>query len=161
MRIEKKKQRENFRAILGFKEHDIMLTKEQSVLKSVMDAFKGEHMQNQYSLLGYRIDLYFHDYRLAIEVDETVHKDGIIDHEIKIQKTIKKELNCEFIRTNPDEKDFNIFTAINEIHRHIKKSKKSLIEELSNKLLRLEFKSNNSIKEKCLKYVVKHVFFTL
>ena len=31
-RIEKEGRRENFRATLGFKEHDIMLTKEQSVL---------------------------------------------------------------------------------------------------------------------------------
>ena len=38
-----------------------------------------------------------------------------------------------------------------------KLAKKSLIEELSNKLLRLEFKSNNSIKTKCLKYVVKKI----
>ena len=36
--------------------------------------------------------------------------------------------------------------------------KKSLIDELSNKSLRLEFKSNNSMKTKCLKYVVKHMF---
>ena len=59
-----------------------------------------------------------------------------------------------------------IFKAINEIHRHIKKStekstKKSLIDELSNKLLRLEFKSNHSIKTKCLKYVVEKILPTL
>ena len=54
-------RRENFRATLGFKEHDIMLTKEQSILKSVMDAFEGENMQRQYSVLGCKIDLYFHD----------------------------------------------------------------------------------------------------
>ena len=41
-RIEKEKQRENFRAALGFREDDIMLTKEQSVLKSIMDAFEGD-----------------------------------------------------------------------------------------------------------------------
>ena len=29
-----------------------------------MDAFEGENMQTQYSVLGYRIDLYFHDYKL-------------------------------------------------------------------------------------------------
>ena len=52
-RIEKEKQRENFRAILGFKGHDIMLTKEQSVLKSIIDAFEGENMQTQYSVLEY------------------------------------------------------------------------------------------------------------
>ena len=69
-RIEKEKQRERFRATLGFKEHDIILTKGKSVLKSVMDAFEGANMQTRYSVLGYKIDLYFHVYKLAIEVDE-------------------------------------------------------------------------------------------
>ena len=32
-------------------------------------------MQTQCSVLGYKIDIYFHDYRLAIEVDELVHCD--------------------------------------------------------------------------------------
>ena len=38
---------ENFRILLGFRENDIMLTKEQSILKSVMDTFEGENMQTQ------------------------------------------------------------------------------------------------------------------
>ena len=58
-----------FRSKLGFNRDDITLTKEQSVLKSVIDAFEGENMQTRYSVLGYRIDLYFHDYKLAIEVN--------------------------------------------------------------------------------------------
>ena len=73
-----------------------------------MDAFEGGNMQFEYSVLGYRIDLYFHDYKLAIEVDEKVNKDRNIDHEIKRQKALEKELGCEFIRIDPDEKDFNI-----------------------------------------------------
>ena len=56
-----------FRSKLGFKQYNITLTKKQSVLKSVMDVFEGENMQTQYSVLGYRIDLYFHEYKLAIE----------------------------------------------------------------------------------------------
>ena len=40
---------------------------------------------------------------------------------IERQKALEKELNCVFIRINPDEKDFNIFKEINKIHRHIKK----------------------------------------
>ena len=131
-----------------------------------MDAFEGENMQTQSSVLGYRIDLYLHNYKLAVEVDEKSHKDRNIDHEIKRQKASEKELSCEFIRTNPDEKDFNIFKTINEINRQIKKlteksTKKSLIDELSNRLLRIEFKSNNSLKTECLKYVVKHILATL
>ena len=65
-----------------------MLTKEQSVLKSVMNAFEGENMQTQYSVLGYQINLYFHDYKLAIEVDEKGHKDRNFDHEINRQKAL-------------------------------------------------------------------------
>ena len=125
-----------------------------------MDAFEGENMPTQYSFLGCKIDLYFYDYKLPTEVDEKGHKDRNIDHEIKRQKGLEKNLNCEFIRINTDEKDFNNSKIKNEIFRHIKEpikqsTKKGLIDQLSNKLLRLEFKSNNSIKTRCLKYVVK------
>ena len=69
-----------------------------------MHAFDGENMQTQYSVLGHRIDLYFHDYKRAIEVDEKGHKDRNIGHEIQTQKALAKELSCEFIRINSDEK---------------------------------------------------------
>ena len=117
-KMEKEEQRQNFRILLGFRENDIMLTKEQSVLKLIMDAFEGENMRTQYSVLGYRIDLHFHDYKLALEVDEKGHKDRNIDHEIQRQKAVEKELDCKFIIINPDEEKLNIFRAINEIHRH-------------------------------------------
>ena len=48
-----------------------------------MDVFEGENMQTQYKFLSYKIDLYFLDYKLAIEVDEKGHKDRSIDHEIQ------------------------------------------------------------------------------
>ena len=38
-----------------------------------------------------------------------------------MQKEIEKGLGGVFTRINPDEEKFNIFKAINEIHRHIKK----------------------------------------
>ena len=63
-----------------------------------------------------------------------------------------------FIRINPDEENVNIFKEINRMHRHIKKStKKSLIDNLSKRLLELEFKSNHSIKSKSLKWIVKKI----
>ena len=109
-------------------------------------------MQTQYTVIGYRIDLYFHKYKLAIEVNELGHNDRNIDYEIQREKVLERELSCVFIRINPDEKDFNIFKEINKIHRHImKSSKESLIDKISKKLLELEFKSNHLIKSKCLK----------
>ena len=115
-------------------------------------------MQAQYTVIGYRTDLYFHKHKLAIEVDELGHADRNLNNEIERQKALERELDCVFIRINPDEKDFKILKAINEIYRHIKKSsKKSLIDKISKRLLELEFKSNHSIKSKCLKWVVKNI----
>ena len=102
------------------------MTKEQSVLKSVMKVFEGENMQTQYNVLGCNIDLYFHDYKLAIEIDEKGHKDRNINHEIERQKALEKELNCKFIRINPDEENFNINKANNEIFRQVKGSTKEI-----------------------------------
>ena len=61
------------------------------------------------------------------------------------------------IRTNPDASDFDMNRLINQIYTHIKSTKKSLIDDPSKRLLQLEFKSNHSIKLKCLKWIVKNV----
>ena len=99
-----------------------------------------------------QIDLYFHKYKLAIEVDELGHNDRNIDYEIQRQKTLERELDCVFIRINLDAIDFNIFREISKIHRHIEKSsKKSLIDKISTRLLELKFVSDHLIKSKCLK----------
>ena len=116
---------------LGINLHDVINTTEQTVLRSIKDPFEGEDMQTQYTVIGYRIDLYFHKHKLAIEVDELGHADRNVNNEIERQKALERELNCVFIRINPDEKDFNIFKEINKIHRHIKKSfKKFLIDKI-------------------------------
>ena len=81
--------------------------------------------------LSYRIDLYFQDYKLAIETDENGQSDRSIDCEIKRQKVIEQKLECKFIRIDPDKEDFDIFRAIIEIIRHIKLStKKTLINKV-------------------------------
>ena len=143
----------NFKRNLGFTLHDVINSKEQTVISSIKYAFEGENMQTQYTILGYRIDLYFHKYKLAIEVDELGHNDRNIDYEIQRQQALERELGCVFIRITPDAADFNIFKETNKIHRHIKKSsKKSLIDKISKRLLELEFVENHSIKLKCLDY---------
>ena len=138
----------NLKGNLEFNRHDVINTKEQTVLESIKEAFQGEDMQTQYPTLGYRIDLYFHIH----EFHESGHANINLSDEINRQKALERELNCVFIRINPDEKDFNIFREINKIHRHINKmTKKSLIDDISERLLKLEFKSDHSIKSKYLK----------
>ena len=148
----------NLKRNLGFRLHDVINTKEQTVLKLIKDAFEGEDIQTQYSVLGYRVDLYFHKHKRAIEVDELGQADRNLSNEIERQKALGKERDCVFTRINPDEKKFNTFKEINKIHRHTKTStKKSLIDDLSKRFLELESKSNHSIKSKCLKWIVKKI----
>ena len=169
-RAEKEKERGNFRTILGYKENDIMKVTEQTQLESLKDAFEGENVQTNYKVLGHEIDLYFHDYKFAVDIDGNDYQDRDINREIERQKDLEKELGCKFIRINPDKEGLNIFKAQNKRFRHIKESIKksteeltkiSLIDELSNRLLKLEFKSNNPIKTKCMKHVVKKILPTL
>ena len=70
------------------------------------------------------------------------------------------------IKTKPDAADFDMNRLIIQIYTHIIESiekqtkvstKQSLIDDLSKKLLKLEFKSNHSIKSKCSKWVVKNI----
>ena len=100
----------------------------------------------------------FINIKLAIEVDELGHADRNPNNKLERQKALKREINCVFIRLNPDEKDFNIFKEISKIHRHIKKpTKKSLINDLSKRLLELEFRQHDAIESKCLKWIVKNI----
>ena len=71
---------------LGFRLHNVTNTKEQTVLKPIKDAFEGEDMQTQYSVLGYRIDIYFHKHKLAIEVDELGHAEETLVMKLKNKK---------------------------------------------------------------------------
>ena len=77
-------------------------------------------------MLSYQTDLYFHDYELAIKIDENGHNNINIDYEIKRQKAIEQEPDCKFIRNDPDKEDFDIFRTINEIFEHIKEPTRKL-----------------------------------
>ena len=76
-----------FKRNLGFKLRDVINCKEQVVLESIKDTSEGENIQTQYIVIGYRIDLYFHEYKLARDVDELGHTDRNIDYEIQRQRT--------------------------------------------------------------------------
>ena len=65
-------------------------TKEQMIINLIKDTLERENIQTQNSVLGYKIDLYFHKYKLAIEVDELGHADRNINNEIERQKALEK-----------------------------------------------------------------------
>ena len=157
----------NLKKNLEFTVHDVINTKEQTVINAIKHAFEGEDMQTQYSVLSYRIDLYFHKYKLVIGVDELGRADRNVNNEIERPRALERELNCVFIRIDTDAPNFNIFRETNKIHRHINKlteqqtkkktTKESIIDNLSKRLLELEFKHDNQIKIRCLKWIVKNI----
>ena len=60
------------------------------MLTKIISSFEGKNIQMQHNVLGYRIDLYFHDYKIAIEIDKNRNSDRNIDYEIKRQKAMQQ-----------------------------------------------------------------------
>ena len=106
--------------------------------------------------------MFFKD-KLAIEVDEERHKDRDDQEETEKQKAIERGPYGKFIRINSEEKDFDMDIEIGKICNQINRSsKKSLLDMISKRLLELEFKSNqNSIKSRCLRFVIKNILQSL
>ena len=135
----------NFRTKLGFRHHDPIMTQEQSVLTKVMTA-AAEEILLQYNVLGCRVYAYLPKHKLGIEVDEQLHNGRSIDYEIERLKAMEKGLGCKFIRIDSSKKGFDVNIELGRIWNYIAKStKKSLIDNLSKRLIGLEFKLNNSI----------------
>ena len=84
---------------------------------------------------AYIIDIYFHEYKLAVQVDEYGHCDRDNEYEKERERKLKERRDCEVIKINPDESNFNINRAMNEIHRQIKKSVEKLTKEKTKKSL--------------------------
>ena len=121
----------------------LILKNKQQRRRNLKDAFEGENMQTQYSVLGYRIDLYFHEYKLAIKVDELGHNDRNINDEIESQRALERAFDWLFIRINPDATDFDICKEINEINRHINQSNKVKLKKEQVKIKKREDKTKN------------------
>jgi hypothetical protein len=93
----------------------IIDSKEQDCIGKIIQVFKHEKFRTQFRVQGYKIDLYFYEKKIAIECDEFGHSDRDQEYEEIRQLEIETTLGCRFIRFNPDDKCFNIFSVINEI----------------------------------------------
>ena len=124
-----------FRRSLVFNVVDTFNSKQQSITETIKGIFEGEDIQTEYKVPGldHRIDIYFHKYQLAVEVDEYDHCDRDTESEEETERHLKGKFNCVFIRINPDESNFNINRGIKEIHRHNIKPVEKLTEELTEK----------------------------
>lgn len=92
------------------------LPKETEILDFIVESFNNIYeVKREFIVDNYRIDLYIEDLNLAIECDEYNHKDRNTEDEINRQKYIEDTLSCQFIRFNPDDKNFKISKLMNDI----------------------------------------------
>jgi len=109
------------------------LTKEQQTLSAIANAFKTEKIEDQFSVDYYYLDMYFPDQKIVVECDENNHSDRKPGDERMRMDIINETLNIDdsnWIRYNPDEKDFDISKVIGKIYIKINESKEKQMKEL-------------------------------
>ena len=128
------------------------MCKEESVTTKIIEVLLNEKILPQYSVLNYKIDLYFSERKLVIEVDDKGHTDRDEKKENEREEKIKKELGCKFIRINPDAENYDIFVEIGKIQVYIAQSNKEKLEkekqtEIKELKEKLEKEKETEIKE--------------
>ena len=80
----------------------------------------------------FRIDIYFSECFLAVEIDEKGHTDRDIIFEEKRQKALEKKLGCKFIRinTNNAKNGYDLDYEVGNINAFIDEFKNKKIKEL-------------------------------
>lgn len=92
---------------------------EAETIKCIEDCFFNETILREYIIKPYRVDLYFPEYCLIIECDESAHKRHQVDDRKREEDIISVYPNVKFIRYRPQEKNFNVFEICGRIHNHI------------------------------------------
>ena len=83
-------------------------------LQESLDEIKIKH-ECQKQVGKYRLDFYIVDYNLCIETDEHGHQDRDPHAELCRENFIRRTLNCEILRVNPDDKDFSMPSLMGRI----------------------------------------------
>ena len=109
------------------------LTKEQQTLSALTNSFKTEKFEDQFKIGRYYLDLYFPEYKIVVECDENGHADRKPHKERERMDFVNEKLGLtddNWVRFNPDEKDFDISKVIGKIYTRINLLKSVQIETL-------------------------------
>ena len=90
----------------------------------------------------FRIDIYFTEYFLAVEIDEKGHTDRDLIFEQKRQEALEKKLNCKFIRINTSRENYDTDYEADRIQTFITNFNKNKIKELEDRIKNLSAKNN-------------------
>jgi len=109
------------------------LTKEQQTLSALTNSFKTEKFEDQFKVGRYYLDLYFPEYKIVVECDENGHADRKPYKERERMDFVNEKLGLtddNWVRFNPDEKDFDVSKVIGKIYTRINLLKSVQIETL-------------------------------
>ena len=101
----------------------------------------------------FRIDVYFTEYLLALEIDEKGHTYRDLIFEVKRQEALEKKFGCKFIRINTSKEGYDVDYEASRIQIFISKVKDRQLEKLNKKIRRTRRqnrkldRSNHSIKQ--------------
>jgi very-short-patch-repair endonuclease len=126
------------------------LTKEQQTLSALTNVFKTEKFEDQFKVGKYYLDLYFPEYKIVIECDENGHTDRKPYDERVRMDYVNEALGLtdyNWIRYNPDEKDFDISKVMGQIYIKINLQKQNLKIENSESRLNELIEENNKIQK--------------
>ena len=111
-----------------------------------IDPYFYEHCRKKIQVDGngckyilFRIDVYFTEYLLAVEIDEKGHTDRDLIFEEKRQKALEKNLGCRSIKINMSKEGYDTDYEASRIQTFISKFKERQLKELE-KLKELEDK---------------------
>lgn len=96
--------------------HPVIISIEKATISFICDVFKDLKTEKQYRVNNYFIDLYFVDYKIAIECDEDHHLDKTnIKLDVIRQNCIEDKLNCTFYRYKRNDDNFTLSKVIREL----------------------------------------------
>ena len=102
------------------------------IFMSIIKKIQVDNDDKEYIL--FRIDIYFTEYSLAVEIDEKGHTDRDLIFEEKRQKALEKKLNCTFIRINTSKENYDADYEASRIQVFISQFKENKIKERDNKI---------------------------
>ena len=115
-----------FKKKLGL-DPNLVTCDEQDIISALQVAFEGEIILTQYCTENKRIDAYFSEYKLGIEIDEYNHESKKSNYEKGRQLMIESH-GITIIRTNLDAAVFDMNRLINQTYKHISQSNKEIIQ---------------------------------
>ena len=88
----------------------------------------------------FRIDVYFIEYLLSVDIDEKGHTDRELIFEKKRQEALEKKLGCKLIRINTSKESYDADYDASRVQTCISKFKDRQLQKLNKKLEVLEDK---------------------